>query len=289
MDQRRLSFSGALRADSGFFSFEAVNLPQLGDDVVVAGREPPGGKERRIGRKENPSPVDVDVELDLGRELRIRGRGLDTVLSGKVHVRTDESNVLIGKGTVRTVRGTVLAYGTRLQIERGRLIFDGPINKPSLDILAMRRNQEVEAGVAITGSLQNPTVRIVSEPPVPEGEALSWLVLGRAPGTASGGDIAMLQTAASALLGSDSIGASDSLARAFGIDSISLGGSGELGKQFVAIGKRVNDRVTVLYEQGLGATTSVLRLDFELSRRWALSASTGQQSDVGVRFRYSFD
>ncbi len=288
MDHRRLSFSGALRVDSGFFSFEAVSLPQLGDDVVVAGREPPAPRERRIGRKENPSPVDVDLELDLGSDLRIRGRGLDTGLVGKVHVRTDEDGVLIGKGTVRTVRGTVVAYGTRLQIERGRLIFDGPINKPTLDIVAMRRNQEVEAGVAVSGTVQNPTVRLVSEPPVSDGEALSWLVLGRAPGTASGGDIAMLQTAASALLGSDSIGASDSLTRALGIDSISVGGRGELGNQFVAIGKRVNDRVTVLYEQGLGGTASVLRLDFELSRRWALSASTGQQSDVGVRFRYSF-
>jgi translocation and assembly module TamB len=289
MDHRRLSFSGALRVDSGFFSFEAVGLPQLGDDVVVAGREAPAPGERRIGRKENPSPVDVDLELDLGGNLRIRGRGLDTGLAGKVHVRTDEDGVLIGKGTVRTVRGTVLAYGTRLQIERGRLIFDGPINKPTLDIVAMRRNQEVEAGVAVSGTVQNPTVRLVSEPPVSDGEALSWLVLGRAPGTASGRDIAMLQTAAGALLGSDTVGASDSLARALGVDSISVGGSGELGNQFVAIGKRVGDRVTVFYEQALGGTASVLRLDFELSRRWALSASTGQRSDVGVRFRYSFD
>jgi len=289
MEHRRLSFSGALRADSGFFSFEAVSLPQLSDDVVVVGREPPARKERRIGRKENPSPVDVDFELDLGSDLRIRGRGLDTGLSGKVHVRTDEAGVLIGKGAVRTVRGTVVAYGTRLAIERGRLIFDGPVNRPSLDILAMRRNQEVEAGVAVTGTLQNPTVRIVSEPPVPEGEALSWLVLGRAPGSASGDDLAMLQTAAGALLGADSIGASDSLARVLGIDSISVGGSATLGGQFVTVGKRINDRVTVLYEQSLGGTASVLRLDFELARRWALSASTGQQSDVGVRFRYGFD
>jgi translocation and assembly module TamB len=288
MDQRRLSFSGALRADSGFFSFEAVSLPQPGDDVVVVGRETAVRKDLRIGRKENPSPVDVDLDLDLGRDLRIRGHGLDTGLSGKVHVRTDEAGVLIGKGTVRTVRGTVTAYGTQLQIERGRLIFDGPVNKPLLDVQAMRRNQEVAAGVAVTGTLQNPTVRIVSEPPVPEGEALSWLVLGRAPSSASGGDIGMLQAAASALLGGESSGPTKSLPQALGIDAISLGGSGAPGAQFVTVAKRVNDRITVLYEQGLGVTASVLRLDFELSSHWSLSAATGQQSDVGLRFNYSF-
>ena len=39
----------------------------------------------------------------------------------------------------------------------------------------------VEAGVAVTGTLERPLVRVVSNPAVPEGEALSWLMLGRAP------------------------------------------------------------------------------------------------------------
>ena len=289
MAGRRLSFSGSLRADSGFFSFDTSALPRLGEDVVVAGRAPAERREQRIGRKENPSPVDVDLELDLGRELRIRGRGLEAGLAGKVHVHTNEAGVLIAEGTVRAVRGTVTAYSTRLAIERGQLIFDGPLNKPSLDILAMRRNQEVEAGVAVTGTLQNPVVRIVSEPQVPEGEALSWLVLGRAPGGGSGADLSVLQTAAGALLGRGPGGAERSLAQTLGVDSISVGGGGDLGGRFVTVGKRVSDRAMVLFEQGLGGTASVLRLDFELSRLWSLSASTGQQSDVGLRFRYSFD
>jgi len=132
-------------------------------------------------------------------------------------------------------------------------------------------------------------VRIVSEPPLPEGEALSWLVLGRAPGSASGADIGMLQTAAGALLGQGPLGAANSLAQRFGVDSISMGARSTLGSQFVAVGKRINDRMTVFYEQGLGATASALRLDFDLSRHWALSATGGEQSDVGLRFRYSFD
>ncbi|HMA89794.1 MAG TPA: translocation/assembly module TamB domain-containing protein [Burkholderiales bacterium] len=289
MAGRRLSFSGSLRADSGFFSFDTSALPRLGEDVVVVGRAPSERKEQRIGRKENPSPVDVDLQLDLGRDLRIQGRGIDAGLAGKVHVHTNEAGVLIAEGTVRAVHGTVTAYGTRLAIERGRLIFDGPLNKPSLDILAMRRNQEVEAGVAVSGTLQNPVVRIVSEPQVPEGEALSWLVLGRAPGAGSGADLTMLQTAAGALIGRGPAGAERSLAQTLGVDSISVGGGGDLGGRFVTVGKRVNDRAMVLFEQGLGGTASVLRLDFELSRLWSLSASTGQQSDVGLRFRYSFD
>ena len=99
----------------------------------------------------------------------------------------------------------------------------------------------------------------------------------------------MLRTAAGALLGQESLGGPNAMAQRLGIDSISVGTRSTLGSEFVAVGKRINDRMSVIYEQGIGATASALRLDFDLSRHWALSATGGQQSDVGLRFRYSFD
>ena len=42
-------------------------------------------------------------------------------------------------------------------------------------------------------AVQDPRVQLVSEPPVTEGERLSWLVLGRAPGEAGTADLALLQ------------------------------------------------------------------------------------------------
>ena len=70
-------------------------------------------------------------------------------------------------------------FGQRLTIERGRLIFDGPIDNPALDIVALRKNLQVEAGVKVTGTARVPRVELTSEPPVPDGEKLSWLVLGQ--------------------------------------------------------------------------------------------------------------
>ena len=50
-----------------------------------------------------------------------------------------------------------------------------------LDIVAMRRTQTVDAGVALSGTAQAPRVRLVSNPELSDAEKLSWLVLGRGP------------------------------------------------------------------------------------------------------------
>ena len=85
----------------------------------------------------------------------------------------------MGKGSIRTVRGTYFAFGQRLDIDRGQLIFDGPLDNPGLDIVALRRNLAVEAGVAVTGTVKVPVIQLTSNPPVPDSEKLSWLVLGQ--------------------------------------------------------------------------------------------------------------
>ncbi|HAF55161.1 MAG TPA: hypothetical protein DCL01_08085, partial [Thauera sp.] len=58
-----------------------------------------------------------------------------------------------------------------------------------LNIVALRKGLEVEAGVAVTGSAKRPQIRLVSEPNVPDPAKLSWIVLGRAPDAGAGADL----------------------------------------------------------------------------------------------------
>ena len=53
------------------------------------------------------------------------------------------------------MQGYYTAFGQRLTVERGILTFSGPIDNPGVNALAMRKNQAVEAGVAVTGTLRN--------------------------------------------------------------------------------------------------------------------------------------
>jgi translocation and assembly module TamB len=202
-------------------------------------------------------------------------------------------------GRIDAAYATYRAYGQKLVVDPGVVIFNGPIDNPGLQITAWRRNQAVEAGVRITGNLQQPRVELVSQPPAPEGTALSWLVLGRAPSDAGGADLAVLQTAATALLGrGNSVPITTRIAQAFGLDELSLrnssAGSGtgttDASSRVVALGKRISNRIYLTYEQGIGTVVqNLVKIDFSLTQRISLRAQTGTTSGLGAFYRYSWD
>lgn len=283
-EARRLTLRGSLRADSGHFEFEQDETLELGDDVVVAGRTP---KREAAAAAERRLPVLIEFGLDLGDNLTIRGAGLDAQLVGRLDVRSLPTGQLLGDGVIRTRRGAFNAYGQRLTIERGRMIFDGPIENPALDIAAWRRNQAVEAGVEVKGPLRAPLIRVVSNPPVSESEQLAWLVLGRPAESGAQADYAALQVAAAALVGAAG-GGREPLASRIGLDEIGVG-SDRQGSQAVTLGKRLSDRIYVSYEQSINAALAVLRLELALTRRFSVRAETGTRSGMDLFYRFSFD
>jgi translocation and assembly module TamB len=284
-DGKRLALGGTLRADSGHFEIKEDSLPQLDDDVEVAGQEP------AAPRKRAPLPLDLDLALDLGSRLTLRAYGYAGGLQGKVRLSAGPAGELLAQGRVEALRGRFFAYGQDLEVDPGSLAFDGPLEEPGIDITAWRRRQAVEAGLRVTGTLRAPRVELVSNPPVNEAEKLSWLVLGRAPTQANAADLAVLQAAGGAVFGR--LGEAPlqrRFAERLGVDEISLRGSSDLASGVVAVGKRATDDVYVSFEQAIGATTEYLvKLDYALTQHVVLRGQTGTTSGVGVVYRYSWD
>jgi translocation and assembly module TamB len=104
-------------------------------------------------------------------------------------------------------------------------------------------------------------------------------------------DLGLLQAAAGALLArGDSMPLDRRIARSFGLDELSLRGSGEAQDRVVALGKRLSDRVYVSYEQGIGTVVSnLVKVDYALTRTWSLRAETGTWSGWGIFYRFSWD
>ncbi len=295
MESGKVSLAGKLRIDEGAIVYLATPDATLGDDVVVKGWERRTGRSVRV----EDVPLAIDLTLDLGDRLAFSGEGIETGLAGVVQVTTGPTG-LLGRGSIRTVRGTYFAFGQQLTIDRGRLIFDGRLDNPALDIVALRKNLAVEAGVTITGTVSVPVIQLTSNPPVPDNEKLSWLILGQPLTRSSGADFAALQAASAAILGSRGRPIAATIAQRVGLDDISFrstagtqrgsqaGATGAEG-QIVAVGKRLSDRLSLVYEQGLTVATNALRLEFDLTRSLALRAEAGTISGVGIYYRRSFD
>lgn len=284
----RAKATGAFVIDSGDFDIGREDMPQLSDDVVIVGRE-----QKQSGR----AVASVDVDIDLGNRVTLHGRGLDATLAGHVRLTAEPGAPLRAQGTVSIAKGTYSAYGRKLAIEQGMLRFSGPINNPALDILAMRRSedktqpQDVEAGVAVRGTVLAPRVTLVSEPSVPDAEKLSWLVLGHGLESAGTTDLSALQSAAGALLSQGAVNTVQShIATAFGLDNFKIATSQDnLQQRIITLGKRLSSRLYVSYEQSLKAATSVVLLRYALSEHLTIEAEAGTRSALSLLYNIMFD
>jgi len=292
MKSRQLAISGNLRADSGRILLADTAATSLSSDVIVIGRDTPAAG------KSAPRPLQLDLTLNLGNDFRLAGRGLDARLAGELRIASAPGNPLRTTGTLRARIGTYKAYGQELAIDRAVVSFNGPIDNPSLDILALRKGLSVEPGVMITGTAERPVVRLTSTPDLPDGEKLSWLVLGRGADGMGDADRGAMQAAARALLAQGAAASlAGSLAGMLGVDEIGLGRSSASGTDsavtdntmVVTVGKRLSSRASILYEQGLNGANSLIKLSYQLSRRWRVQLVTGSENAVDFFFRLAFD
>jgi translocation and assembly module TamB len=198
---------------------------------------------------------------------------------------------------------------------------DNDVDNPFIDIIALRRHQEVDAGVAVTGPARAPRIRLVSEPDLPDAQKLSWLVLGTGlEDAAAAGQALALREAALNLLGEDDGGLVGGLSQALGIDSVSFGRSvsagrdplstarlgppglsvpgaasgsaaaaGSVRQEVVSVSKRLNSRLTLSYERGLQGLWNLVRLQYEISNRLSLRAQSGSENAVDLLYFWWFD
>ena len=274
---------GQFEVDSGYFDIGTTDTPELSDDVVIVGKNDKQGSKATIA---------LDVAISLGEKgIHLYGRGLDAMLAGKIQLLANAGGALRALGTLRVASGTFKAYQRELAIEQGSVRFSGPLDNPALDILAMRRGQEVEAGVSVRGTVLAPRITLVSEPTVSDAEKLSWLVLGR--GLAGTGDSERdaLQSAAGSLLASGGgAGLQSKIAGAFGLDDVSIGKGGtDLQERIVKLGKRISSKLYVGFQQSMDSASSVLLVRYTLTPRITLEGEAGTNSALSLFYNFAFD
>ncbi|MDE2400530.1 MAG: translocation/assembly module TamB domain-containing protein [Burkholderiales bacterium] len=289
---------GRFVIDEGLIDITRADAPTIGDDVNVINRpgESPDAAEEAATASALPKrKLQATIDVDLGQKLRLKGRGLDAMLVGNVQLTTPNGRPAV-RGVIRTASGSYVAYAQNLVIERGSVTFTGPIENPRLDILAMRAqsplaaSSEVKVGVTITGTAQDPRVRLYSDPNLSETEKLSWLVLGRGPAGLGGADIGLLQTAASALLSGEGGSPKDSVLSAIGLDDLSVSQSeGNVRGTVVNVGKQISRKWYVGYERSLNATTGNWQLIYRLAQRFTVRAQTGQDNALDLIWSWRFD
>ena len=305
LGERGFEIVGSVKVDAAYWQLAKTSTPQLSDDVVI---------HRRNGGAQNPSlPVRqlaVSLDADLGHSFHFSGAGVESRLVGAIKLRSEGAGLPRATGTIRTRDGRFDAYGQKLDIERGILNFQGLLDNPGLNILAVRRNLPVEAGVEVTGTARRPQIRLVSDPDVADAEKLSWLVLGQGPEQQGGKDASVLMAAAQTILGGQDGGPLKAIQKSLGIDEFgvrtgTLDGSGRwqtsriastsgfssadtTTDQIVSVGKRLASNVVLSYDQSLSAAGSVVKLTVDLTRNLSLVGRAGTDTGMDLLWNYRF-
>ena len=228
--------------------------------------------------------VDSDITLQLGRDVQLKGFGLDGKLSGSLQVRDQPGRPALATGTIEA-RGNYAAYGQALTIKRSRLTYaNSSINNPALDILAERNFEDVTVGIRVQGTARSPQTVITSSPAMEASEALAWLVLGRPLNTASSTDNQRLDAAALALSAGGNILAQQ-LGVKLGLDEAGISESRALGGAVFSVGKKISPRLFVSYGISLLGTGQVMTLKYLIKRGFDVSIESGRETAASLNWR----
>jgi translocation and assembly module TamB len=242
------------------------------DHVIVNSLKPPV----------DPLKLDAELMLLIGEDVRFSGFGLDARLGGNLQFIQKPEQPVNLLGDLRIEEGRYRAYGQNLAIDQGVLLFQEKIDNPGLNIRAVRRipSAQVVAGVAITGTLQKPEARLISEPAMEESEIMAWLLTGRGLTAGSESDNAMIAQALAVYGLEQGRGVTEKIGDKLGLDEIAVGSDWESSDASLMLGKQISDRLYLRYAIGLFDAVSTVMLRYTLSRRVHLEALSGgnQQS-----------
>ncbi|MES2818232.1 MAG: translocation/assembly module TamB domain-containing protein [Pseudomonadota bacterium] len=278
LKDERLAISGTVEVPRG--AIEIRELPpdtvKVSEDAVIVGEQTEqGGPVLAMG---------MDVTVVVGEErLTFQGFGLTADLAGRLHIGDN----LDTRGELNLNNGRYRAYGQRLTIRRARLLFAGPIDQPFLDVEAIRRVDEVVAGLRLSGNAVQPTSEIFSEPAMSQEQALSYLVLGRPLGQGGGDDNLLGQAAlALGLAGSSKI--TGGLATRLGIQDFQLDTNGSGASTSVVATGKLTERLSLRYGVGVFEPASTIALRYELSKRLYLEVASGLASSLDIFYKRDF-
>ena len=285
LQDKILAITGQIDVLDGSYNIE--KLPEgsisLSDDVVIIDSQ---GKE--VFKETSGFDIQTDIRVNIAKAFQIKGQGLQSNLMGQLHIQQQRNHPLQLFGTIESTSGTYQAYGQKLQIDRGKLTFNGPMNNPYFDLRATRqiKAEDVEVGIQITGLIDSLEMKLFSTPTMESPEMLSYLVRGR--GLDAGGGNG--NAATSMLLGygvTSSAGLFEQIEKIPLINNIAVDTEGDGDETQATISGYIGNRVYLKYGIGVYEPINELtvRLYF-LNRLWLEVVSGIEQSSD---LYYSFD
>ncbi len=235
-------------------------------------------------------PINSNLIVHVGNNVRMDAFGLKARLTGDLKVTQDQQGLGLN-GQINIPEGRYHAYGQDLIVRKGELIFSGPVDQPLLNIEAIRNpdatENDVTAGVRITGTADEPKAEIFSDPAMSQQEALSYLLRGQ--GLESGQSDSAAMTSALVGLGVAQSGqVVGKIGETFGVSNLALDTEGVGDSSQVVVSGYVLPGLQVKYGVGIFDSLATLTLRYRLMPKLYLEAVSGLDQALDLLYQFEF-
>ncbi len=236
--------------------------------------------------------INTDVMVRLGDDVYFHGYGVNGRLVGALRLRQQGRRALEANGEVELDKDSRYdAYGQRLLIRRGRLIFAGNLTQPGLDVEAVREVDSQVVGVRVEGRANAPEVSFFSDNGgLSQEEILSYLVLGRPLDTSSGKEGPNLSAAAAAIkLGATGgAGLTNKVGDTLGITDLAVDAEGNGDDTQFTVSGYLSPKLYLRYGVGIFTPVNSATIRYKINAKLYLEAVSSLDSAIDIFYNLKF-
>ena len=255
------------------------------DQVLLDGQLKPIDDSDKL-----PFDIETNIGIHIGDDFKLSAFGLEGGLQGGLKVVQRDRGPFV-TGEVNIVNGTYTSFGQDLLIKEGKVLMNGPVDQPYVAITAIRNpdttQDDVVAGVKVTGPADEPQMTIFSDPSMPQANALSYLLRGQDIDGDSGGN-----TMTTALIGlslAQSGKVVGEIGEAFGVQDLQLDTEGAGDDSQVTVSGYIMPGLQVKYGVGIFDSVGEFTVRYRLMQDLYVEAVSGLDSAVDLLYQFEFD
>jgi translocation and assembly module TamB len=258
----------------------------VSDDQVLLDRNLKPIKEK----DKVPFNLESNVTINIGRDFKLKAFGLRGDLTGILNVSQRENAPFVN-GEVNILNGTYRSFGQDLVIQKGKIMMNGPVNRPYVSITAIRNPDNIEddvtAGIKVSGAVDNPVVSVFSDPAMAQANALSYLLRGQDLDAESDNNAMTTSLIGLSLAQSGKfVGA---IGEAFGVQDLQLDTNGAGDDSQVTVSGYVLPGLQVKYGVGIFNSLGEFTVRYRLIKDLYVEAVSGVTSAVDLLYQFEFD
>lgn len=228
-----------------------------------------------------PYPLFLDLKVSAPK-VAIEGRGLQSEWRGDFDLGGTFTSIAT-QGKLELIQGQFSFSSRNFKLTEGALLFSGVEHQmPRINLAGTMETKGILITARLSGPLDDPQISLQSNPPLPMGSIMSYLLFGQDVSEIGGFQALQIATSLASLAGTGP-DVMESTRKSLGVDRLRVVSDPAEGGDTVAleVGKYVAEGVLVSLTQGTEESSTNISVEIELKNNFIFEIQSDQRQEQG--------